>query len=378
MSTSATRSGSLRKRGARRAGSRTSTATLRWNSRSLGSTSPSSSLARAASITPSRIRRPSSSSEASAGCSSRARSDPFKPGTSSTRLPGRKYVFVGAAREAGVILDGWCRRKPGLWISSVGARGALRRVWRRRDLTGTRCMRRRSDSGDNARRTGRLPRGVTPFNSSPWVTFPNTGAAEGPSARLTDLLCELVQTPILPTVEGEMTRDLWSLPGEGEHIWFVNALVTIKVPGEAVDGRMTMIEFLMPKGASPPRHFHPQDETFTMIDGTLTFVAGDQRFVCEAGANWIVPSGVEHTFRVESETAKLVAVYAPAGMDDCFRDAGMPADQSHPAAARTRRPDHSTRSKRSWPPTITTMSAHQWGRTTRRRRAGSRHHVRDT
>jgi quercetin dioxygenase-like cupin family protein len=130
---------------------------------------------------------------------------------------------------------------------------------------------------------------------------------------------------MLPTVEGEMTRELWSLRGEGEHIWFVNALVTIKVPGEAVDGRMTMIEFLMPRGTSPPRHFHPQDETFTMIEGTLTFVAGDQRFVCEVGANWLVPGGVEHTFRVESETAKLVAVYAPAGMDHCFRHAGMPA-----------------------------------------------------
>ena len=63
-----------------------------------------------------------------------------------------------------------------------------------------------------------------------------------------------------------------------------------------------------------------------MLDGELTFLAGEERFACEAGASWIVPSGVEHTFRVESETAKLVAVYAPAGMDHCFRNAGMPAD----------------------------------------------------
>ena len=63
-----------------------------------------------------------------------------------------------------------------------------------------------------------------------------------------------------------------------------------------------------------------------MIEGTLTFVAGDQRFTCEAGANWDVPSGVAHTFRVESETAKLVAGLAPAGMDHCFRNAGVPAD----------------------------------------------------
>jgi len=136
-------------------------------------------------------------------------------------------------------------------------------------------------------------------------------------------------------------HDLWSAPGGGEHIWFLGALVTIKVPGEATGGRCTLVEFLVPRGASPPVHSHPADETFTMIDGTLTFLAGDQRFACGAGASWIVPSGVEHTFRVESETARLVAVYAPAGMDRCFRLAGLPAESPTlpPPDAPTRRVD---------------------------------------
>jgi quercetin dioxygenase-like cupin family protein len=122
-----------------------------------------------------------------------------------------------------------------------------------------------------------------------------------------------------------MTRALWSLPGEGEHIWFLGALVTIKVPGEAVDRRCSMVEFLLPRHMSPPLHSHPQDETFTMLEGELTFVAGDERFTCEAGASWVVPTGVPHTFRVESETARLIAVYAPAGMERSFREAGVPA-----------------------------------------------------
>ena len=122
-----------------------------------------------------------------------------------------------------------------------------------------------------------------------------------------------------------MTRDLWSGPGEGEHIWFLGSLITIKVPGDAVGNRCTMIEFLMPRGLSPPRHYHPQDETFTMLEGELTFVAGDEGFTCEPGASWVVPGGIPHTFRVESETARLVAVYAPAGLEHCFRNAGLPA-----------------------------------------------------
>ena len=61
---------------------------------------------------------------------------------------------------------------------------------------------------------------------------------------------------------------------------------------------------------------------FTLV---LTFVASDTRFLAETGTSWIVPGGVRHTFRVESETARLVAVYAPAGVDHCFRNAGLPA-----------------------------------------------------
>jgi quercetin dioxygenase-like cupin family protein len=127
--------------------------------------------------------------------------------------------------------------------------------------------------------------------------------------------------------EAVMTRKLWSGAGEGEHIWFLGALVTIKVPGDAVDGKYALLEFLLPRGASPPMHYHESDETFTMVEGELTFVAGDQRFTGTPGADWVVPGGVPHTFRVESETARLVAMYVPAGlMADCFRKAGFPAD----------------------------------------------------
>jgi quercetin dioxygenase-like cupin family protein len=114
-------------------------------------------------------------------------------------------------------------------------------------------------------------------------------------------------------------------PGEGEHLWFLGALVTIRVPGESVNGEFALIEFLMSRHTSPPRHHHPQDETFILLDGRLTFIGGEQRFECEAGATWVVPRGVIHTFRVESETARLLVVSTPAGLDRLFRDGGVPA-----------------------------------------------------
>jgi hypothetical protein len=90
-----------------------------------------------------------------------------------------------------------------------------------------------------------------------------------------------------------------------------------------------------------------------MIDGALPFVVGDERFLCEVGASWIAPRDVHHTFRVESETAKLVAGYTRAGMDHCFRNAGLPAANAAlpPPDAPTGR---SPKSKKRWRSTVTT------------------------
>ena len=162
-------------------------------------------------------------------------------------------------------------------------------------------------------------------------------------------------------------RDWWSAPHEGEHIWFLGALVTIKVPGEALDGRCTLIEFLIPQEASPPVHSHPADETFTMIDGTLTFVAGDERFLCEAGANWIVPRGVHHTFRVESETARLVAVTPLRAWITVFATPDSPPPPQ-PSRPRTHRLARFRRSKKRWRSTAMTTGARPWDPPTRSRK----------
>jgi quercetin dioxygenase-like cupin family protein len=114
--------------------------------------------------------------------------------------------------------------------------------------------------------------------------------------------------------------------GEGEQIWVLGCLATIIVPGEAVGERFALMEFLAPRHLSPPLHTHPQDETFVMLDGRLTFQAGgEQRFVAEAGATVAVPAGVRHTWRVDSDTARILVISTPAGLDRLFRDAGVAA-----------------------------------------------------
>jgi quercetin dioxygenase-like cupin family protein len=117
----------------------------------------------------------------------------------------------------------------------------------------------------------------------------------------------------------------WSGSGAGEQLWFLGTLATIKVPGEASDGRFALIEFLFPRHASPPLHTHPQDESYVVQEGRLTVQAGEQRFELVAGAVAVVPMGVAHTFRVDSDTARVLVLSTPAGLERLVRDGSVPA-----------------------------------------------------
>jgi quercetin dioxygenase-like cupin family protein len=118
---------------------------------------------------------------------------------------------------------------------------------------------------------------------------------------------------------------LWTRATEGERRWFLGTLATIRVAGEAVGGRFALIEFLFPHHASPPRHTHPQDESYIVLDGCLTIEAGDKRFTLEGGATALIPMTVPHTFRVDSETARVLVLSTPAGLERMVRDGSVPA-----------------------------------------------------
>jgi quercetin dioxygenase-like cupin family protein len=117
----------------------------------------------------------------------------------------------------------------------------------------------------------------------------------------------------------------WSGSGQGEQRWFLGTLATIKLPGEASDGRFALIEFLFPRHSSPPLHTHPQDESYIVQEGRLTVQAGERRFELMPGAAGVVPMGVAHTFRVDSDTARVLVLSTPAGLERLVRDGSVPA-----------------------------------------------------
>jgi quercetin dioxygenase-like cupin family protein len=131
----------------------------------------------------------------------------------------------------------------------------------------------------------------------------------------------------------------WSGPGEGEQLWFLGTLATIRVPGEASGGRFALIEFLFPRDASPPVHTHPQDESYVVLEGALTIVAGEERFELGAGGAAVVPMEVPHTFRVDSDTARVLVLSTPAGLERMVRDCAVAATAPTLPPVDARRPE---------------------------------------
>ena len=60
-------------------------------------------------------------------------------------------------------------------------------------------------------------------------------------------------------------------------------------------------------------------------ESVLTIQAGEDRFVLEPGGAAAVPMGLPHTFCVESETAHVLVLSTPAGLERMVRDASVPA-----------------------------------------------------
>jgi quercetin dioxygenase-like cupin family protein len=136
------------------------------------------------------------------------------------------------------------------------------------------------------------------------------------------------------------TTASWSESGDGEQLWFLGTLATIRLPGEASEGRFALIEFLFPQNASPPLHTHPQDESYLVLEGSVTVRAGDRRFELTAGGVGLVPMGVAHTFRVDSDEARVLVLSTPAGLEQLVRDGSVPATRRTLPPIDTPRPSH--------------------------------------
>jgi quercetin dioxygenase-like cupin family protein len=144
----------------------------------------------------------------------------------------------------------------------------------------------------------------------------------------------------MDSTEGTTGKPIVAGPGEGEALWFLGALVTVKSSAETTGGRVAVIEHLAPRGSGSPLHVHHnEDEWFYVIEGELTFWVGGDVVAAPAGSFVYGPRDVPHTFIVSSDEARFLLVTEPAGFEAFMRAVGTPAERLEIPPAATEPPD---------------------------------------
>lgn len=114
---------------------------------------------------------------------------------------------------------------------------------------------------------------------------------------------------------------------EGDALWFLGNLVTLKATGVATGGRLTVAEFVNPPGFAPPLHRHTvEDEAFYVLAGSAEFRCAGKALVAGPGDFVLLPRGEAHTFLVgPDEPLRCLQLTTPSGFEDFAAAVGGPA-----------------------------------------------------
>lgn len=113
--------------------------------------------------------------------------------------------------------------------------------------------------------------------------------------------------------------------------WIDGANLSLLLDGKATNGQLMMGRFSVGKGEAPPYHKHlHDDEMFLLIRGTALLWYDDQEFELAEGGVVFLPKGMPHAYRITSDTADLLMINTPAGIEGMFRETGRDRSTRRP------------------------------------------------
>jgi mannose-6-phosphate isomerase-like protein (cupin superfamily) len=107
-------------------------------------------------------------------------------------------------------------------------------------------------------------------------------------------------------------------PGEGRSYPMGRISAVFKSDGAETAGRYSISEWwLDPHTQGPGPHSHPEDDVFFVLDGTMSFLMGDDWVDAPPGSFVLVPGGFTHDFENRtSERAGMLNVSAPGDFEE--------------------------------------------------------------
>jgi quercetin dioxygenase-like cupin family protein len=118
----------------------------------------------------------------------------------------------------------------------------------------------------------------------------------------------------------------------GPVYWSPGDQIRFILTGEETGGAFFLGEVLVPPGGGPPPHIHErEDETYYLLEGTLTVRVGDRTLFAAPGDCVHLPRGIAHSFRnTGNQNAKFLVTATPAGIERFFEEAFSPVEEGKP------------------------------------------------
>jgi mannose-6-phosphate isomerase-like protein (cupin superfamily) len=132
------------------------------------------------------------------------------------------------------------------------------------------------------------------------------------------------------TLQSPMPKSVEAMPAERR--WFLGLPTWIRASAADTNGTLSLIDQVIPAGFASPWHVHHnEDESFYVIDGTMTVVVGDGTVTLNAGDFGFGPRGIPHGFRIEgTKPARILLMTNGGGLALFVRETSDPAEGTTP------------------------------------------------
>jgi len=115
--------------------------------------------------------------------------------------------------------------------------------------------------------------------------------------------------------------------GSGPVTWAMGSLFEHLLSAGDSGGALGMSLVTQPPGVATPLHRHTHEaEAFFLLDGSMTYRAGDETFHLSTGDFIWLPAGLPHAFRVTGSTpVRFLGLTTPGGLMALYDEVGIPA-----------------------------------------------------
>ena len=117
--------------------------------------------------------------------------------------------------------------------------------------------------------------------------------------------------------------------GSGAATWAMGSLFEQLVSAAETGGQLAASIVSQPPGVASPLHVHTREaEAWYLLDGTITYRAGEDVLRLAAGDFIYLPRDVPHAFRTTGSTpARYLVLTVPGDLLDMYSEVGRPAPE---------------------------------------------------